>query len=145
MKEKELILNLYYAYILIQNMPYIVGLGCKTYKKNGSEDSKLRFLQKMAAGDFSKSVRENIAKRFAVCFQDGDKIEGVLPLVGYNELDFNHKLNMFEELFEKVEAEQGVQIPVNPLVCITGIRLTQDSDNNLTGKYEVVIDEVVHA
>ena len=47
-------------------------------------------------------------------------------LEAYNCLSFSRKLNLFEEVMELSEKEQGVSVPHNPLVCITPIDIPVD-------------------
>ena len=133
MDEPEIILNLWYVF---DDQGVIYSLRARAYVQSGSDEEKLRFLQRFAETDYL------IARPFPVperCFTKvvAGTSEKRMPFMLMQTLEAHGgsmtAADLFEEAFKEIEkdfpASTKLSIPEDPLICLTG--LYADDDGNL--------------
>jgi hypothetical protein len=133
MDEPEIILNLWYVF---DDQGVIYSLRARAYVQSGSDEEKLRFLQRFARTDYL------IARPFPVperCYTTviTDTRAKKMPFMVTQALETHGgpvtAADLFEEAFREIEkdlpATTHLSIPKDPLVCLTG--LLADADGNV--------------
>ena len=126
MKE-EIILNLWYV---CDGKGNIHSIRAQAYIRTGTDREKIEYLQKQAYLDyinarvFGLPTRSNISMQ--IVFH-----EQLLPVLG-------GPLFLFEDAIRELERSMRLNIPRNPLVCITPLLV--DENNNIYPR----IDQVRH-
>lgn len=120
----EITLNLWYV---VDDLGVIYSLRARTYVGRGSKEEKLRQLQDLASVDYL------IASIYPIPGKYHTQIDGQrMPVFLKAALDHMNTVELFEEaitdLQSKLPAQTPLDIPDNPLVCITPL-LGNDADN----------------
>lgn len=134
----ELIINLWGVYD--SESGFVYALSGKVYMSSGDDENKLRILKELARTDHITAKRFPVPSRFEVCYTDGTVRKNVTPLNALSD----QSANLFEEIFESLEAElppviffrngEFVEVkqrlPEVPLCLVTA--LYEDYEGNIT-------------
>jgi hypothetical protein len=138
MDEPEIILNLWYVF---DDRGVIYSLRARAYVQSGSDEEKLRFLQRCAETDYLIARPFPVPERCYTIVVAGTS-EKRMPYMLTQALEIHGgsmtAADLFEEAFKEIEkdfpASTKLSIPVDPLICITG--LYADDDGNLQPRSE---------
>lgn len=135
MNGKEVILNLWY---LRDEEGFIYSLRVKAYIGEGTEEEKLAFLKQRAILDYLIAAPFKIPKQFHIMFGTSDDAK-VMPVTHVSMLEFfSSPIALFENAIKTIEkrmpAQSMIEIPPNPIVCITPLM------QNIHGVIEPKID-----
>ena len=138
MDNLEIILNLWYV---ADEDGLAYSLRVKPYVVKGTEQEKLKFLQKQAQTDYLVAQPFDIPSNFHMETK-GWLGKKKLPVFPVKLLQNNGGpvpiTDLFEEAFKKIEAQLPAQtnlsIPKDPLICVTPLR--GDDNGNIYPKFD---------
>ena len=128
---KENAFNLYYYYTDPKDLSVpIIGLVGGTWHEVDSknESEALALLKNACEEDFSRVSRAKPStdRNWKLIDLSGTVIDlpdDTMPYTIYSSMDLSHKLSIFENLF-KIFEENGIKVPEQPLVCVTGVKVS---------------------
>jgi hypothetical protein len=133
MDEPEIILNLWYVF---DDRGVVYSLRARAYVQSGSDEEKLRFLQRFAERDYLIARPFPIPERFHTTVMEGKtgkKMPAMLTQVLETQGGPVAAGNLFAEAFKAIEkdlpAQTKLSIPEDPLICLTG--LYADDEGNI--------------
>ena len=124
MNNKEIGINLWYV---IDADNFIFLLKAKMYLVEGSEEEKLNFLQGRSLLDFE------VAKDYLIQPHFNNVVDRVMYLAIPKDIQINMGddielfIEIMEEMNKEISALSQFEIPKQPLVCITPLRLNSDN------------------
>jgi hypothetical protein len=99
----EIIVNIY---LIIENN-FVVAFKAKGYKKDGSDESKIKFLKEQAVNDYESAYTFDAPS---------NKHDSFMKYYKFAKLE---KRGMHYKLFENIFSE--FDVPENPLICVTPV------------------------
>jgi len=133
MDEPKIILNLWYVF---DDTGTVYSLRARAYVQRGSDEEKLRFLQRFAETDYLIARPFPIPERFHTMVVEG-RTKRKMPVMPTQLLETHGgpvtAADLFDEAFKQIEkdlpAQTRLSIPEDPLICLTG--LYADDDGNV--------------
>ncbi len=130
MEKQEIILNLWWVYD--ETDGFVYSLRAKPYVHLGSDEEKLVFLRQRAILDYQVAYVGSIPEKFSTSLHSPDSTLK-LPVIPASYFKIcGNSLVVFEQLLKQIEnnlpAQTKLNIPAEPLVCITPLRANDVGD-----------------